>query len=162
MNIYSLRDTGFVAVVSPSWEGEIISRILSGLGHNLTRASSGHQPMHAVRESVRQLKADKIIGWVVDGPEGPRREVKPGIIQIASLAQRPILPMHAIAMKHWNLPSWDRQTVPVPGTQIVVGFSEPLFVPKGARGDTLSEYVTILRTRLDTLEQQLKQESSVQ
>jgi lysophospholipid acyltransferase (LPLAT)-like uncharacterized protein len=161
MNMYALRDTELVAVVSPSWEGEIISRTMSGLGLDLTRASSGHQPMHAIRESVRQLKAGRTIGWVVDGPVGPRREVKPGIIQIASLAQKPILPMQAIAMKHWNLPSWDRQIIPVPATHLVIGFGEPIFVPKGARGDTLTEYVSILSTRLDKLEQHLKQESAI-
>jgi lysophospholipid acyltransferase (LPLAT)-like uncharacterized protein len=155
MNMFSLRDSGLVAVVSPSWEGEIIARTMRGLGIDLARGSSGHQPMHAIRESVRQLQVGETIGWVVDGPIGPRRVVKPGILQIASMAQRPILPMHAVAKRKWTFPTWDQQAIPYPGTNLAIGFGEPFHVPKKLRGTALTEYSEILNRELQTLEFQL-------
>ncbi len=158
MNMYSLRDTGMIAVVSLSWEGEIIASAMRGLGIDLARGSSGHQPMRAIRQSVRHLRCGETIGWVVDGPEGPRRQVKPGILHIASLSRKPILPMHAIALKSWNLPSWDRQTIPYPFTRICVGFGEPIHVPPGIRGAEQDEYSDRLENALLSTEIDLRQQ----
>ncbi|MCB2213030.1 DUF374 domain-containing protein [bacterium] len=155
MNIYSVRDNDMVAVVSPSWEGEIIAAAMRGLGFDLARGSSGHQQIQAIRESVRTLKQGRTIGWVVDGPIGPRREVKPGIVQIASLAKRPILPMHAIAHSGWRLATWDKQFIPLPATRIAVGFGTPIHVPPRVRGEQLDTICEQLAHGLGVLEKDL-------
>lgn len=151
-----VRERGTVSVISPSWEGEIIARLVHRFGHRIARGSSGHQPLRAVRESVRQLRRGRVIAWAVDGPIGPPRVVKPGIAQIASLTGRPIVPMHGVADRAWVLPSWDRHVIPKPFARVATGFGEPVYVPRGVRGADLERWTVRVRDSLLALEDELR------
>lgn len=153
--VYTLRDLHPVAVTSPSWEGEIISRFIRGLGIENARGSSGHRPTAAIRESVRLLRCDRSLLWALDGPIGPRRMIQPGVFKIASLTGRPILPMHGVGRRSVYMPSWDRQEVPLPFTRVAVGFGAPVFLPPKLVRDDIHDATRRLLGRMRSLERRL-------
>jgi lysophospholipid acyltransferase (LPLAT)-like uncharacterized protein len=54
-----------------------------------------------------------------------------GTLVLAARAEKPILPLAAASRSAWTLRSWDAFQIPRPGTQGVIAFGEPFFVPSG-------------------------------
>ncbi len=69
-----------------------------------------------------------------DGPRGPRREVKPGVVHAAQRSGAMILPLHAVADSAWLTQSWDRMFLPKPFAEVRLGYGEPFSVEPGADG----------------------------
>lgn len=156
--IHTLRDRGIVALVSPVWEGEMIARVLHGLGYDLVRGSSGHQPSEGLRASVRVLQQGGVIGSVVDGPVGPARIVKQGVIAMAQLTGAPILPALSVGSPAWVWPFWDRHELPLPFANVLFRFGEPLTVPRRASASELEGYRLELQNRLLALDEEIRRD----
>jgi lysophospholipid acyltransferase (LPLAT)-like uncharacterized protein len=69
-----------------------------------------------------------------DGPRGPRREVKPGVVRAAQRERAWILPLHAAAERAWRIRSWDRLMIPKPGSRVQVAYGAPFRVAFGTEG----------------------------
>ena len=67
---------------------------------------------------------------IPDGPQGPPRQCKPGVIVLAQMSRAPILPLSFAVDRPWKLRSWDRLKVPRPFSRIAVAIGEPLPVPR--------------------------------
>ncbi|MFH0883197.1 MAG: lysophospholipid acyltransferase family protein [bacterium] len=154
--VFTMRDQGVVGLVSPVWEGELIARWLSGLGYGLVRGSSGHQSTEGLRASVRALKQGRDVGTVVDGPEGPAKVVKSGVISIAKLAGVPIVPALAAGSLSYRFPNWDRHELPLLFSRVRFGFAEPLVVPRNANEEKMEEFRATLERRLIALDTTLR------
>ncbi len=111
---YLHRNEGIIAVVSASRDGEILARVLHSMGFNLARGSSSRQGMKALLAAMRQMHAmgrDAVL--TVDGPRGPRHEVKPGIVYLASRIGAHIVPVRVrMSTRHVFSRSWDRFKLP--------------------------------------------------
>ncbi len=111
---YLHRNEGIIAVVSASRDGEILARVLHSMGFNLARGSSSRQGMKAMLAAMRQMHTtgrDAVL--TVDGPRGPRHEVKPGIIYLASRIGAHIVPVRVrMSTRHEFSGSWDRFKLP--------------------------------------------------
>lgn len=66
----------------------------------------------------------------VDGPKGPAKKVKPGIIVMAQKANIPIVPYAPLARSFWEFNSWDKFRLPKPFSLIDVYYGEPIDVSK--------------------------------
>lgn len=95
-----------------------------------------------VRKAVRQpqLWSDYLSeGWSTiispDGPSGPARTLKKGVLHIALESQVPIVPVQLRAERALRLPSWDRKPIPLPLSRISVVFDEPVTVTKSSFDD---------------------------
>jgi len=66
------------------------------------------------------------VAVLVDGPRGPARRAKTGIISIARLAERPIQPVAFAARPALRLGSWDGSLIPLPFARVVCAFGDPL------------------------------------
>ena len=92
-------------------------------------------------------------GWnislMVDGPKGPRRVIKPGILLLASATGTPVIP--AIIVVKWciRVNSWDHMIIPIPFSPSVELNGRPIMVPRN-----LSE--NELRYKLQELENEFK------
>src|SRR5262249_20791808 len=62
----------------------------------------------------------------VDGPSGPRRQVRPGALWLAATAGVPVLPIGCAAAPAFRFPRWDRHLVPLPGASIVPALGRPI------------------------------------
>jgi lysophospholipid acyltransferase (LPLAT)-like uncharacterized protein len=64
-----------------------------------------------------------------DGPRGPRRELKAGIVMVAAQTGLPIVPIGVGFTRAWRAASWDRFAVPAPFTTLVGVIGRPIAVP---------------------------------
>ena len=71
------------------------------------------------------MKNGYSIVTTVDGPSGPKLEVKAGAILMARIAKAPILPIACAADRAWHMNTWDGFIIPKPFARVVVAIGEP-------------------------------------
>ena len=109
------------ALTSRSGDGELVARIMHRWGARVVRGSSsagGREAMWDLRAVVRRHRSSPIL--VPDGPRGPARHLKRGILVLARVAGAPVLAMGLASDRHWRLNSWDRMTIPKPFARVRV------------------------------------------
>lgn len=123
-------DLNLAIMVSQSKDGEFIARLLEGLGHKTVRGSSSRGGVRALLQAKRLMEREKRIGcFTVDGPRGPRHNVKDGVIYLAQKAGAKILPMRAYVEKCKVFDSWDKFILPYPFSKYAVHVGTPMDVP---------------------------------
>jgi lysophospholipid acyltransferase (LPLAT)-like uncharacterized protein len=127
---FCFRDRGYSVAISRSRDGDLIEATLRGLGYaDAARGSSSRGGSAALLALVRKLEAGTTVSVLVDGPRGPARVSKDGIIALARLTRRPIQPIAFSARPALRLGSWDQSLVPLPFARVVCAFGEPMEVP---------------------------------
>jgi hypothetical protein len=127
-------------LISQSNDGEIVARLAKNLGFSSIRGSMGRGGSQAVREILKTLKNGGNIAYTVDGPKGPACIVKQGIIKIAEMSGKPIIPLWGEASWAFQAKSWDSYKVPYPFARLKLYFGEAIFVPKNISDETAEQY----------------------
>ena len=121
-------------MVSSSRDGEIISKAANGVGVETVRGSKTRGGTKASFELIKKIKEEDMNGALtIDGPKGPNRVVKKGIIEIAKLAQVPIVPATWWSPQKRFLKfkkAWDQFRFPLIGTKLVMVFGDPIYIPQ--------------------------------
>lgn len=89
----------YVVMISRSRDGEYIASILGHYGLEAARGSSTRGGTAALREMIRATRAGKSIAFTPDGPKGPTRVVKEGVVVAAQATGLPIVPIAFAAKK---------------------------------------------------------------
>ena len=110
----------------------MIAQTLTRLGFDTVRGSSTHGGKEAFYQMIEQLKNGRIGVVIPDGPNGPRHQIKNGIIYMAYLAGVPIVPFTFSAKPAFVFNSWDRFMVPKLFSKVAVNVGEPIWLPKEA------------------------------
>jgi lysophospholipid acyltransferase (LPLAT)-like uncharacterized protein len=122
------RNRGIAPLISRHADGEIIARIVEGLGYRTVRGSSSRGGVRALLETAQRVNEGITVGFTPDGPRGPRHVFAPGALIVAQRTGRPIVALGATASRAWRLRSWDKHLVPKPFATITVRYSQPQFV----------------------------------
>lgn len=146
----------FAPLASLSSDGELVARVMDKLGFHTVRGSSSRGGLEARDQLVDITNNGYFTAITVDGPRGPRRRVKGGIVDVARRTQVAILPMLAVAGEEWELQSWDRFKIPKPFSRIIVAYGEPIMVPAATQGLAFGAVKAELKTSLETLEKQAR------
>ena len=117
-------------MISRSKDGEIVTNVVRHFGVDTARGSSNKGGSIALREILRDVREGRNIAFTPDGPKGPRRIVKEGVIYAAKITGLPIVPFHFTAKVGKRLRSWDRMIVPRPFSRAVYVYGEPMIVPR--------------------------------
>jgi hypothetical protein len=128
------RNQGIAIVVSEARDGEYLATYAESIGYRLVRGSSTRGAARALLGAVRELEAGHPVAFTPDGPRGPRRELKQGVVAAAQRAAVRILPIHADADRAWRFASWDRFMLPKPFARVRVAYGEPFLVGPGTEG----------------------------
>jgi lysophospholipid acyltransferase (LPLAT)-like uncharacterized protein len=88
-----------VVMISRSKDGEYIARVFDHYGVDSARGSSTRGGMPALREMIRAAREGKNIVFTPDGPKGPPRVAKDGVIYAAQATGLPIVPVAFAAQK---------------------------------------------------------------
>jgi lysophospholipid acyltransferase (LPLAT)-like uncharacterized protein len=144
---------GIAIVVSQGREGQYIGDYASSLGYRLLSGSSSRGGPRALLGAVRTLEEGFPVAITPDGPKGPRREMKPGVVQAAQRAGAVVVPLHAIATPVWRAGSWDRMVIPRPRASILVGYGQPFGVDAGPDG--VAAGVERCRAAMEQLESEM-------
>lgn len=131
-----LAQTGrkYVVIVSRSKDAEPVAYTCKNLGHEVARGSSRSKDGRdkggkvAAEEMIEYLKSGLPGAVTVDGPKGPAKKVKAGIISMAQKANIPIIPYTPLARSFWEFNSWDKFRLPKPFTTIDIYYGKPLHV----------------------------------
>ncbi len=94
----------------------------------LLLGSSGDEGRRAADELARELVAGATTTLSPDGPAGPPRELKRGILHVAAKAQRPVVPLRFELRPCPRLASWDRKKVPLPFSSLRIVVGDPIRV----------------------------------
>jgi hypothetical protein len=125
------RDLGAIIMISRSRDGELIDRVNRRMGFRSVRGSSSRGGGEALHELVDQVRNGAQAAIMVDGPRGPARDPKPGIVLAAARSGAPIVPVACRARPGWTAGSWDRTLIPLPFACVVMSFGDPIAVPPG-------------------------------
>lgn len=123
--IYLHRGTGAVVLVSEHADGEYITRVMRRLGYGTVRGSSTRGGVGGLRGLVRAARVGRDLAITPDGPQGPRRVLKPGALLVAQMEGLAIIPVAVGASRAWRLGSWDRFMVPRPLTRVSIAYGTP-------------------------------------
>ena len=122
------RNRGFAPLISRHADGEIIARIVEGLGYRTVRGSTSRGGVRALLETAQRVEEGITVGFTPDGPRGPRHVFAPGALIVAQRTGRPIVALGATASRAWRLRSWDKHLIPKPFATVTVRYSQPQFV----------------------------------
>ena len=131
---FAHRGEGVTALVSGHRDGEILTRVLRRLGHRAARGSStrgGEEGLEAMLEAAEEGHP---LAFTPDGPRGPARRCKPGVVRAAAATGLPVVPLSAAASGGRRRGGWDRFLLPGPFARVVVARGEPLEVPRDLAG----------------------------
>lgn len=130
-----------VAMVSRSDEAELNALVIEKFGIRTVRGSGGRQDGRQLDKGGAQaliaLKKALISGshvfMIADIPHGTPREAGLGIVTLARVSGRPIIPL-AIATSRRKVleKSWDRTTIHLPFGRLAVIACDPIYVPPKA------------------------------
>jgi lysophospholipid acyltransferase (LPLAT)-like uncharacterized protein len=134
---YFFRKRGIAALVSPSRDGEFIARIVGGWGYRVVRGSSSHPIIRAWAEMREELKRGGQLIIIPDGPRGPDRKLKAGVLKLARDTGAVLVPFSFSASRKRFLRSWDRFLLVYPFSKIAAVCGEPVGVPPGAGDEAL-------------------------
>ncbi len=149
--VYTHRGLKGRVLVSRSRDGEVVARLLAGLGFAPVRGSTQRGGAEALRELLAVVGDGRDVGITPDGPRGPRRVFKAGAIYLASRSGLPIVPLSVSYRGFWTLPSWDGFQLPHPFTRAVLRAGAPLQVPPDLDAAGVEAWRRDLETALSRL-----------
>ena len=124
------RRTGATILISRSFDGELITRILELFGFHAVRGSSSRGAREGLLGLKHVIEAGKPAIFTADGPRGPIYRTKMGPIKLAQTTGARIGAFHLEPERAWTMGSWDRFLIPKPFTRIVVSWARWMRVPK--------------------------------
>lgn len=138
------RELDVRCMVARHGDAEIVGRALRSFGFDLIRgAGAGKRRKdrggaHALRAALKTLEDGKTVAMTADIPPGPARQAGEGIVTLARLSGRPIIPIAVATSRFRTLNSWSRFTVNLPFSKLAVVTGAPIFVDRDASAEDLA------------------------
>ena len=158
--VYAVKDKEkFRVLISASNDGEIIAEGALSLGIKSIRGSSKRHGTSAALGLIDNLKDGGSIGIMVDGPKGPKRKVKDGIINIAKLSGVPIIPVcwQSRNRTFHKFNTWAEFQIPFGPCKTVALFGEPIYIPCDSTKEEMQEWCIKLEEAMNKVEQDLNE-----
>lgn len=138
---FRARRMAVVAMFSRSADSELNALVAQKFGFEVVRGSGGredtdHRDKGGARALIllkRALSANKNVAMIADIPNGTPREAGLGIVTLARLSGRPIVPAAVATSRRKVLEkSWDKTTLNLPFGRSAIIFGEPIHVAADA------------------------------
>jgi 3-deoxy-D-manno-octulosonic-acid transferase len=142
------REFGVSAIVARHGDAEVMARVLEHFGISAIRgAGAGKRKKnrggaYALRAALRALENNNIVAMTADVPASKPRIAGEGIVTLARLSGRPIIPVAASTSRFFTLNTWSRMTVNLPFSRLALTAGDPIFVRPDA-GDAELERVRL-------------------
>ncbi len=133
---------------SQSKDGDLMVQVYAHYGVRAVRGSSSRGGSNALRALIRLARSGSSVAFTPDGPRGPARVVKDGMIHAARSTGLPIIPLAFAAARFKRLRSWDRMIVPMPLSRALFLYGEPIPVPRDA---DVEHYRLMVESRMNEL-----------
>ena len=113
-------------LISEHFDGEIIAAVMRHFNLGTIRGSTRRGGAKVLIQALKSLSEGYDIGITPDGPKGPRHEMSDGVVIMAQKRHAKVIVFHCVPSSYWQLPSWDRFTVPKPFGRLDFYASEPI------------------------------------
>ena len=143
--IYCFRKRNIVIMTSLSEDGDTLTRILYMMGFGAVRGSSSRGGMRGLLEMVKLMNSGMNGAITVDGPRGPRKEVKAGAVVLAKKANALLVPIGLGYSNPLYLKNWDKTEIPLPGSTAVMVTGDPFGI---ADDITIEDGCKLIRDRI--------------
>jgi len=147
---YTHRSRQVGIMVSKSFDGEWISRIVKNMGYHPIRGSSTRDGASAMIHMIAESQS-RDLAITVDGPRGPAEKAKSGAFLLAAACRMPLVPITIVADKAWRLNTWDRFIIPAPFTGVTVKIGEPIEIPPDLSREKVGRYAEIAERAISGL-----------
>jgi hypothetical protein len=127
-SIYCHRKKNIVIMTSLSQDGDLLTQILYYLGYRCVRGSSSRGGMRGLLEMVKLLKQGENGAITVDGPRGPRHQVKPGAVLVSQKTDALLFPIGLAYSSCKKLNNWDKTEVPTPFSTVAMYTGKPFTI----------------------------------
>ncbi|MGB9406996.1 MAG: lysophospholipid acyltransferase family protein [Terracidiphilus sp.] len=144
------RRSHAVILISRSFDGELITRILKLFGFDAVRGSSSRGAREGLLGLAQIIETGRTAIFTADGPRGPIYQTKMGPIKLAQRTGAPIGAFHLQPEHAWVFASaWDHFLVPKPFTRVCVSWGPWTRVPAGLPGEEFERKRAELNAAID-------------
>lgn len=140
-------------MVSDHRDGEYLHQMIVRFGGVTVRGDGRRKPIAGLKAILKKIEEGFTTVFAVDGPVGPAREIKPGIVMASLMSGKPIVMVFTAAQKKWSFEkAWDRFFIPKPFSPARIHVS-PDFFPD--RTLSIEENVAALKKFADAEEKKV-------
>ena len=136
-------------MVSRSFDGEYIARIIEGFGFVAVRGSSSRGAAEALRGMKKELSKGAAVAFTIDGPRGPKYVAKPGPVLLARSSGMPMAAFYVALSDAWVLKTWDDFMIPKPFSKALVRIGSKVHVPAEADDTGIRDFHGRLQRALE-------------
>jgi lysophospholipid acyltransferase (LPLAT)-like uncharacterized protein len=147
------RRQKIAVMVSRSFDGEYIARIIEKLGFTAVRGSSSRGGAGALLGMESELEKGETVAFTIDGPRGPKYVAKPGPVTLSKISGRPMAPFYVALSNPWVLRTWDQFMIPKPFSRALVRLGRKIQVPADTDDSQMREYQVQLQAALERVTQ---------
>jgi len=147
---YKLAKYNFHILAGFHRDAELGVNIGKKLGWKFLRGSSSQDGNRAFEQMVELLSTpDNVLAITPDGPKGPAKTPKPGVVRAAQKTGVPIIPAAGRSRRSWGFTNWDTFHIAKPFTLIELAFGEPIYF---SINDDFNTCISTLKTHINTLD----------
>jgi len=151
MAVFSSRTYSLAGLISQHRDGSYLADSVRIAGIQPVRGSTSRGGIEAVREILSHPELH--LAMTPDGPRGPRRKMKDGIVYMSSRSGRPIIPTALIASRAWTIDgSWTDMTIPKPFSTVLLITGSPIIVPEDLPREDMERWAAALEVEMDRLD----------
>jgi 3-deoxy-D-manno-octulosonic-acid transferase len=151
------REFNVAAMVARHGDAEVMAHVLAKFGITSIRgAGAGRRKknrggVYALRAAHHALDRGTIVAMTADVPSSKPRVAGDGIVTLARLSGRPIIPVAAATSRYTVLNTWSKLTVNMPFSTLAVVAGDPIFVASDADEATLEAARMKVETSLNRI-----------
>jgi len=152
--VYTYRGRKIATIVSSHKDGEIAARAVRAFGMKTARGSSTRGGARGLLELIDYISKGYDIAITVDGPRGPRGELKDGILYLAKLTGKKAVLVGFACDNKYRLKSWDKMEIPKLFSRGGFVFGRPFEVPGDITDEQLRELKALKTQELEHLNEE--------
>lgn len=159
MPLFHSQPYHMAALVSGHQDGSYLAESMRFLRVTPVRGSSGKRGAKGLRGAIEATKEFHIT-ITPDGPRGPRREMKDGIVFLSAKSGCAIVPMAFRVTRCWKIAGkWTDLVIPKPFSKVTVFLGQPIRVPRRLGREGLEHWTQEVQQQMDLLYQRAESDS---
>ena len=139
--VHDLRNMEINALAGTHSDADLISHIATKWGWKMVRGSSKEKGSEAYKSMLRLIKNSNrsLLFITPDGPSGPPKIPKKGIIRLAQNTNAGIIPIRVNYTRSWGFKNWDTFYLAKPFGTISIEYGQVIYLKKSQSYETCSQ-----------------------
>jgi len=149
---YLHRNEQVAALVSKSKDGDLLAKLLGKWNYRVIRGSSSEGGDAALKIMIDYARKRNSIAITPDGPRGPEKKLKAGVVVTAKKSGLPIILAGVGYKNKKQLRNWDKFQIPSFFSRANVIYSEPVYVDENLNYESVSDMMKFCEDKLNSLQ----------